>query len=757
MFRNNIMEKQTRNILFVDDEPQFLSGVKRMLRRKTRQWEISSAESMGKAIEILKEKAFDTIVCDVKMPDDSGFKLLQWLRENKETQNLPVIMLTGAFDEDLKLKALDMGAADLLNKPVSHGDLIARINSCLRLKSYHDRIIRQNLFLEEEVKKRTWQALLEAEVNTAFVQDRSYQFQLKYCVKAIVKYLDAAFARIWVYDEKKELLELIASAGMYTHIDGNHQYIPIGTLKIGKIAQEKTPLLTNSVIGDPHINDQEWAKKEGIIAFAGYPLIVRDRLVGVMAMFSKKRLDDSIFDSLSSISNKLALSLKEKKSEDDLHILAFYDSLTTLPNRSFFFEFIQKTIESSQRYQEKFAVAMIDIDNFSRINKSLGDIVGDECLKTISDRLLKILRKSDLIARGSDQSHQVIRMGGDHFMAFMHNTPNPEIVGRIANRILEGLSQTYRIDGHELFLTASIGVVMYPEDGNDGRILLKNAEAALDHVKKTGKNRFGFYSSDMNDRSAKTLQMEAQIKNAIDLHEFTVFYQPQMEIIGSKVIGMEALVRWQKNNGGLVQPNDFIPLAEENGLIVPIGSFVLEAACIQNKRWMDAGTKPVRMAVNVSAQQFGRDDFVETVLFVLQKTGLPPRYLELEITETTIMADPDRAIQNLNKLKDNNIKISLDDFGTGYSSLAYLRDLPIDTVKIDISFIRNLLSNPNDAAIVKTIIDMAGNLKLRTIAEGVENQAQLYFLKKQGCDIIQGYLISPPVPATDFQRFLALD
>jgi EAL domain-containing protein (putative c-di-GMP-specific phosphodiesterase class I) len=220
---------------------------------------------------------------------------------------------------------------------------------------------------------------------------------------------------------------------------------------------------------------------------------------------------------------------------------------------------------------------------------------------------------------------------------------------------------------------------------------------------------------------------------------------------------MEALVRWQKNNGDLIQPNDFIPLAEENGLIVPIGSFVLEAACIQNKRWMDAGTKPVRMAVNVSAQQFGRDDFVETVLFVLQKTGLPPRYLELEITETTIMADPDRAIQNLNKLKDNNIKISLDDFGTGYSSLAYLRDLPIDTVKIDISFIRNLLSNPNDAAIVKTIIDMAGNLKLRTIAEGVENQAQLYFLKKQGCDIIQGYLISPPVPATDFQRFLALD
>ncbi|MFH2059401.1 MAG: EAL domain-containing protein [Pseudomonadota bacterium] len=743
-----------RKILFVDDDPLFLDSTKRLLHKQSNKWDMFFATSVKKALEIIEENEFDTIISDIKMPGETGFDLLNSLQTNKNTQSIPVIMLTGALENDLKLKALEIGATDLLNKPVNQVDLLARINSCLKLKAYHDEIVLQNLSLEKKVKEQIQQALLAAEISSILVQKKDLQSLLQQCTEAIVKYLDAAFARIWVFDEKINILELMASAGMYTNIKGAHQFTPLGQFKVGIIAQEKKPHLTNEVIGDPQISDQNWAKQEGMVSFAGYPLIVENRLVGVMAMFSKKPLYESILNAMASISDKIALGIEWKKSEDKVHLLAFYDSLTDLPNRHFFYEFIKKTIQYASRYQQVFALAFIDLDNFSRVNKSLGHNIGDECLKIVSARVANVLRKSDCVARFPKEEVHLIRMGGDHFTVLLHDINNICKVSHIAKRILNELSKVYNLDGHEVYLTASIGIAVYPEDGNDVDVLFKNAEAALDDVKKKGKNNFGFYSDSMNESALELLDFETDLRKAIDQQEFIVYYQPKVDLVTRKIIGMEALVRWRKPDGTLVPPIKFIPLAETNGLIIPIGNFVLETACNQNKKWMVAGMRKIGVAVNASGEQFGQKDFVQTVLSALKKTKLDPKYLELEITETTIMVDPERAIRNLNELKRNGIKISLDDFGTGYSSLGYLQKLPLDALKIDISFIRNILTNPNDAVIVKTIIAMAHNLSLTVIAEGVEDERQLEFLRKHNCDTIQGYLFSPPVPAEDFPDLL---
>jgi diguanylate cyclase (GGDEF)-like protein len=737
-----------KQILFIDDEPVFLNTIERLLARQRADWQLFFAENVADALDIIHETELDTIVSDITMSGETGFDLLQHLEADRSIKPVPVIMLTGAMDNDLKLKALELGATDLLNKPVSLADLLARINSCLKLKEYQDQILLQNLSLEETVRQQTRHALLAAEISSILVQNKDLKQLLKRCTDALVEYLDVAFARIWVFDEKRRILELMTSSGMYTHINGAHQFVPIGQLKIGRIARDRCPLLTNQVIGDPHISSQEWARQEKMISFAGYPLVVNNDLVGVMAMFSKTALGDDLLDRLASISDKLALGIKEKKSEQMVHFLSFYDSLTDLPNRHFFYEAIKQTMLRCDNRQRKFALFLVDLDNFNRVNKSLGHKLGDACLKLVSERLSGVLGK--IRGAGRDPSSQVIRMGGDHFIILLDDADNTARVDRVAKAILGEVSRSLELDGHEIFLTASIGVVIYPDDGADADMLFRNAEAALDHVKKKGKNDFGFYSESMNRASLEFLDFETDLRRAIDRRDLLVYYQPKVDLDTGQVTGMEALARWQRPDKSFVSPKVFIPFAETNGLIQPIGRFVLETACRQNRVWQEAGMKQIPVAVNASGKQFGHKEFVPTVFSVLDATGLDPEFLELEITETTIMVDPDRAVRNLKVLKDHGVGISLDDFGTGYSSLSYLQKLPLDTLKIDLSFIRNILTNPNDAAIVKTIIAMAHNLDLRVIAEGVEEKAQLAFLKDQGCDSIQGYLFSPPVPPAQF-------
>lgn len=603
---------------------------------------------------------------------------------------------------------------------------------------------------QEELTERARQATLGAEIGTVLVQARGLQTLLQLCTEAIVTQLDAAFARIWVMNEKEDILELMASAGMYTHTNGEHRFIPLGKFKIGLIGQEKKPHLTNTVIGDPQIRDQEWAKREGMVAFAGHPLVVGDRLVGVMGMFSKMPLQDTALKALASISDEIALGIERKKSEDQINFLAFYDSLTCLPNRNYFSELLEKAIKYANRYKEKFAIALIDLDDFNRINDTLGHHIGDECLKIASSRLLKTLRGSDFVARAFYEEEPLARMGGDEFIVLLSGVVDAGNAGAVVRRMLDELSQAYELDGHEVFITASIGIAAYPDDGRDIESLYKNVDTALFHAKKKGKNKFQFYSKSMNDTALELLTLETSLRRAIERQEFLLYYQPKVDISTRKIVGMEALVRWKSPDGSLISPAKFIPLAETNGLIVPISKIVMQSAGSQNKAWHDAGMDKISVAVNVSGLHFGQKDFVEDVLSVLDTTNLDPQYLELEITETAVMLAPERAVSNLNKLKEAGIQVSLDDFGTGYSSLGYLQRLPLDAMKIDISFIRNVVSNPNDAMIVKTIIAMAHNLNLKVIAEGVEEENQLAFLREHGCDIIQGYYFSPPVPADEF-------
>lgn len=604
---------------------------------------------------------------------------------------------------------------------------------------------------EDELFERARHAELGAEIGAAFVKHGDLRSQLQLCTESVVKNLDAAFARIWVLDEEDEnILKLMASSGMHTSLDGNHSINKIGELKIGIIAKEKKPLLTNTVIGDPMITDQEWALREGIIAFAGHPLVLSDKIVGVMAMFSKKPLQEAALKALASISDEVALGIERKKGEDKIHYLAYYDNLTGLPNRYFFRELLKRSIEYANRYKHSYAIALIDLDDFSRINDTLGHDVGDELLKVVTSRLLKTLRSSDYVARIYDKEEPLARMGGDEFTVLLQEVNNVVNAGTVALRILNELSQAYELDGRELFITASIGIAVYPDNGKNVEDLIKNADTALYHAKKRGKNNFQFYSKSMNETALELLTLETNLRKAIERQELLLYYQPKVDIATRKVIGMEALIRWKTQEGGLISPAKFIPLAEKNGLIVPIGKFVLQTACFQNKTWQEAGLKKINVAVNVSGFQFGQKDFVENVLAALDEAGLDPQFLELEITETTIMENLEGAVQKLNKLKEAGIGISIDDFGTGYSSLSYLQKLPLDAIKIDISFIRNVATNPNDAAIVKAIIAMANNLNLKVIAEGVEDEQQLEFLREHKCDIIQGYLFSPPVPAEEF-------
>jgi len=426
--------------------------------------------------------------------------------------------------------------------------------------------------------------------------------------------------------------------------------------------------------------------------------------------------------------------------------------LTNLPNRFFFKALLGKSIEYADRYSQRCVIAFIDLDDFKRINDTFGHNIGDKFIKIVCSRLLKILRSSDNVARIFED--RIARMGGDEFIVLLQGLDNVLDASYIAKRILDGLSQVYEIGGHEIFITASIGIAAFPEDGKNTDDLIKNADTALNHAKKTGKNKFQFYSRSMNEAALEFLTMETNLRRAIERQEFLLYYQPKVDITTRKIIGMEALIRWKTDKGDLISPAKFIPMAEENGLILAIGNFVLQAGCSQNKAWQEAGTKKVGVAINVSGLQFGQKEFVREVLTILRDTGLDPQYLELEITETTIMKNIDMAVQNLNELKQAGIKVSLDDFGTGYSSLSYLQQMPLDSLKIDISFIRNVAKDPADAAIVKTIITMAHNLNLKVIAEGVEDEHQLEFLQAQGCDMIQGYFFSPPVPAEEFFNLL---
>ncbi|MBF0335299.1 MAG: EAL domain-containing protein [Alphaproteobacteria bacterium] len=430
---------------------------------------------------------------------------------------------------------------------------------------------------------------------------------------------------------------------------------------------------------------------------------------------------------------------ERKRSEERIKNLAYFDSLTGLPNRRLFGDRLSMAIANAHRNSHHLAVMFLDLDLFKRINDTLGHNVGDAVLVETATRLSATVREGDTVAR----------LGGDEFTILLPELKEPEDAAKLAARLIAVVKEPFVIEGHELYVTTSIGISIHPEDGATVENMLKNADTAMYRAKDLGRNSYQMYTPAMNARSFERLSMESNLKHAVTRDELVLAYQVKIDMVSGKVSGIEALCRWLHPTLGLVPPSDFIPLAETVGLIGEIGEWVLRAACRQNRAWQDRGLPPIRMAVNVSAQQFRDQDVASVVAAILDETGLDARWLELELTETVLMQRVDEISKILARLRGMGVRIAVDDFGTGYSSLSYLKRMPIDSLKIDRSFVRDLGVDRDDAEIVSTIIAMAHNLKLKAVAEGVETAEQAAWLRAQGCDEIQGFLISRPVSAED--------
>jgi diguanylate cyclase (GGDEF)-like protein len=449
---------------------------------------------------------------------------------------------------------------------------------------------------------------------------------------------------------------------------------------------------------------------------------------------------------------------RRRQAEERIRQLAYFDQTTGLPNRALFREQLRRALEQARRNSEPLAVLFMDLDNFKRVNDTLGHSTGDLLLAEVSKRLLLNLRTRDAIAKGllSAGSEVLARLGGDEFTVLLSSLCDGNDAGIVCQRLLKALSRPIRFGEHEVTISASIGIAVFPDDGADADALLKAADMAMYFAKREGRNGYQFYTEAMNESALKRLTLENHLRRALERGELSLHYQPQLDIATREVVGVEALIRWNSQELGPVCPVEFIPIAEESGLILAIGEWVLRTACAQCKAWQDEGISLERIGVNVSVRQFAQDGFPGRVAAILAETGLAPEALELEITESVLIKDGEAALTTLRALKALGVKLAIDDFGTGYSSLSYLKQFPIDHLKIDRSFVCAINTDPDDQAIATAVIAMGQSMHLRVTAEGVETEGQLSFLSERRCSEAQGFLLCRPLPAAEARAFLAL-
>lgn len=434
-----------------------------------------------------------------------------------------------------------------------------------------------------------------------------------------------------------------------------------------------------------------------------------------------------------------------KATERRLVRMAQYDPLTGLSNRVLFRDRVRQALRRADRTRNAVAVMFLDLDGFKTVNDTLGHPVGDELLIAVAERLKSCVRKSDTVAR----------LGGDEFTLLLADFADVRSIDFLARKVVARMRDPFTVVGRKIFVTASIGIALYPEDGDDADDLLQNADTAMYHVKERGKNGFQYFSREMNLKALDRLELETALREALERQEFLLYYQPQVDLHTGRICGSEALIRWNHPNRGLVSPMRFIGVAEETGLIRPLGEWVLRHACEQTRKWLSQGLPPLRVAVNISGRQISGYETVHTIARILEETDMDPSLLDLEVTESTLMEDREEAVQILQGLKRFGVQVSIDDFGTGYSSLSHLKRFPVDKLKIDQSFVRHVTTDQDDEAIVKAIIAVGHSLKLKVMAEGVETPEQLEFLRSQGCDQIQGFYVSGAIPADAFVDFLS--
>jgi diguanylate cyclase (GGDEF)-like protein len=493
------------------------------------------------------------------------------------------------------------------------------------------------------------------------------------------------------------------------------------------------------ISGQNNIESAVEALRAGAFDYIMKPFDVRQ----VEAAVERALKQSSLLQEKRSYKDQLEQLVTQRTAE--VNHLAYYDTLTGLPNRTLFEDRLEQAVAVAQRAGGLLGVLFIALDQLKKVIDSLGHVAGDLLMKQVAGRLRRCVTEGDTVAR----------FGADEFAVMLAHVDGAKDTVEMIGSIRDALLPPFDLDGQELFATTSVGVSLFPHDGKEGRRLLKNAASALSRARKSGGDSYRFYMKDMNSAASKQFALETSLRHAVDNEEFVLHYQPRLAIDSLKITGVEALIRWQHPQFGLLAPSEFIPLAEDNGLILPIGEWVLRTACRQNREWQKRGIPPICVGVNVSARQFQEQQLADLVPDILAKTGLAARYLDLELTESSIMGNAPEAIDVLTRLKSMDVTISIDDFGTGFSSLSYLKRLPIDTLKIDQSFVRDVTTDPDDAALVMAIVTLAHNLRLQVVAEGVETEEQLKFLHLLRCDEVQGFFFSKPLSAPGLEQLLA--
>lgn len=701
-------EKRLGLILVADDE-----ATQRLLTGQALEqagYEVLEAADGTEALQVYEQRRPDLILLDVRMPKLDGFAVCARIRQMVDGGEVPIVMVTGLEDIASIEQSYQSGATDFITKPVVWAILSHRVRYLLRAA---DAI----------------QALRQSEYR-------------------LVQAQRVAGLGNWDWDIARD--QLCWSDEIF-HLFGIEPkaFEPSFQSFLNFVHPDDRQLVTIAI--DEAINNKApYVVEHRIVRGDGSGLTVEQQ---ADVVFGDNDVPLRMIGTVQDISER-------KRTERQIHQLAYYDSLTGLPNRDLFRERSERALRGAKRNRQKIALIFLDLDEFKYINDTLGHDAGDELLCEIAGYLAQSIRASDILAKPQTEGAteaSLSRLGGDEFTIMLPDLEEVELAARVAGRVLEQLRRPMKIQGKEFFVTGSMGISVYPDDGDSVDTLLKNADIAMYHAKQSGKNSFRFYAKHMDERVQLRLSMEGRLKRALEKEEFALHYQPKVEIETGKIIGVEALLRWNNPEMGQVSPAQFIPVAEETGMIVPIGEWVLYDACRRAQQWREDGLVPVDMAVNLSGHQFRRGGLVQLVGRVLDDTHLAAASLELELTEGMIMENVEDAVGILTQLKEMGLKLSVDDFGTGYSSMAYLKRFPLDILKIDRSFVQDITTDANDATIIRAIIALARGLNLTSIAEGVETEEQLQFLRRHGCDQIQGYLISRPVPHEQMAQLLAVE
>ena len=694
-------------ILVIDDDPDARLFVRNALEPAG--MTVEEAAGGREALALFDSLSPDLLVLDLVMPDMDGSMTCSRIRSLPGGKRVPILILTASADAHSITQAYEHGATNFIQKPVNATILCHHIRYMLRTSNVLHALLRSESRLE--LAQRI------AHIGNWDWNPRTNRFAMS--------------------NELCRLVGIRPSEFTGTFEAFLHFVHPDDRVKVNealqKLISHRTPCDIDHRIVLPN----------------GTDFTVHLQAEGVREEESEEL---TIIGTTQDITER-------KQAEKAIHRLAYYDCLTGLANRVLFKDRLSNALAYAERHHLHLAALFIDLDRFKVINDTLGHTVGDLLLTQVAERLSESVRQSDSVSRHADHepSHALARLGGDEFTILLTTLPHPEDAGRVARRILDSLAHPFSIDGHEIFISASIGISIYPSDGTTVEALLKNADSAMYHAKEQGRNNCQFYSSGLNAAAAERLDLESDLRRALEREEFVVYYQPKLNIHSRQILGAEALVRWKHPKRGLVPPGVFLNAAIDTGLIRPMDEWVLREACRQVKVWEQAGLPAITVSANVSNSLFHGRTLPGTVADALRDSGLNPSQLELELTESIAMRDVEASVTMLEGLRTMGVRLSIDDFGTGYSSLSYLQRFPLSRLKIDQSFVRDLLTNENNAKITRAIIAMAHSLNLSVLAEGVETDAQLARLREEGCDEVQGYLFSRPVCAADFEALLRID